>query len=420
MAHDDSHGHDEHGHIHLEYQPALPLSRSKTIVWLFLSTEIMFFAALFGTYIVIRFGVSGSWPTPADVHLSEPIGAFNTFVLILSSVTIVLSLESARANNTGWAKMWLVATFVLGSVFLGVKGYEYNAKFSHGIYPARPHSLIYEKPDVNYAAAVRLSLKDNLIALDKMAENKELTEDQMGRRQLFIDLLDGVVGWNEAIVADTSKSLAQRQAALVELSNLVRGPRHRHGSHDQSNSPFAHFEPEIKQLKVDRERLQAAEDRLLAEQVLLLKEEDRGDTGSGEPTDSAGETSSAAEGGQGDAPTGRLAEIAEELAPIQAELRPIRSRLTVISELMNHGHGINHHYHLRLPQVIPNGNMWASTYFLTTGFHAIHVVVGLIVFALGFAMHLGPDRAYFIENIGLYWHFVDLVWIFLFPLLYLF
>ena len=75
---------------------------------------------------------------------------------------------------------------------------------------------------------------------------------------------------------------------------------------------------------------------------------------------------------------------------------------------------------LKLPAVIPGGTMWASTYFLLTGFHAIHVLVGLIVFAILLMYRLGPKRAGMIENAGLYWHFVDLVWIFLFPLLYLF
>jgi cytochrome c oxidase subunit 3 len=75
---------------------------------------------------------------------------------------------------------------------------------------------------------------------------------------------------------------------------------------------------------------------------------------------------------------------------------------------------------LRLPIMIPSGNMWASTYFLLTGFHAIHVLVGLFVFALALPLRLDAKRANFLENTGLYWHFVDLVWIFLFPLLYLF
>jgi cytochrome c oxidase subunit 3 len=64
--------------------------------------------------------------------------------------------------------------------------------------------------------------------------------------------------------------------------------------------------------------------------------------------------------------------------------------------------------------------MWASSYFLLTGFHALHVLVGLILFALVLTKQLDVRRSNYLENAGLYWHFVDLVWIFLFPLLYLF
>ena len=52
--------------------------------------------------------------------------------------------------------------------------------------------------------------------------------------------------------------------------------------------------------------------------------------------------------------------------------------------------------------------------------HAIHVIVGLIAFGILMTKTLGAAKAGVIENVGLYWHFVDLVWIFLFPLLYLF
>ena len=86
-----------------------------------------------------------------------------------------------------------------------------------------------------------------------------------------------------------------------------------------------------------------------------------------------------------------------------------------------HAHGLNdEHPWLKLPMVIPGGNMWASTYFLLTGFHAIHVVVGLIAFFILMLYVLDKKRAGVIENVGLYWHFVDIVWIFLFPMLYLF
>src|ERR1700748_1693180 len=125
-AHGGDHGHGDHGHAHvtLQYHPGLPLTNPKLIIWLFLSTEIMFFAGLIGTYIVLRFGAI-AWPAPHDVHLSEPIGAFNTFVLICSSVTIVLALEAAKSNQASKAKAWIVLTLLLGGVFLGVKMYEY-------------------------------------------------------------------------------------------------------------------------------------------------------------------------------------------------------------------------------------------------------------------------------------------------------
>jgi len=73
--HDQDHagGHDDghHGHVHLQYQPGLPLTRGKLIMWLFLSTEIMFFAALLGSYIVLRFGAQ-SRTTSICPSRSEP------------------------------------------------------------------------------------------------------------------------------------------------------------------------------------------------------------------------------------------------------------------------------------------------------------------------------------------------------------
>ena len=74
---------------------------------------------------------------------------------------------------------------------------------------------------------------------------------------------------------------------------------------------------------------------------------------------------------------------------------------------------------LFLSPAIPFGNLWASCYFAMTGFHALHVFGGLVVFAI--ILIRGDKRFHpvVLELTGLYWHFVDIVWIFLFPLLYL-
>jgi cytochrome c oxidase subunit 3 len=108
-----------------------------------------------------------------------------------------------------------------------------------------------------------------------------------------------------------------------------------------------------------------------------------------------------------------MAVIADQVMPLPAEGAEHGG---------GHGaHGLNDAFPwLRLPTVIPGGNMWASTYFLLTGFHAVHVAVGLLVFGIMLTWTLNAKRVGAIENIGLYWHFVDLVWIFLFPLMYLF
>jgi cytochrome c oxidase subunit III len=79
--------------------------------------------------------------------------------------------------------------------------------------------------------------------------------------------------------------------------------------------------------------------------------------------------------------------------------------------------------HVHYSEPISYGNLFASTYFIMTGFHALHVLIGMLLFGLilnkGFRNLLTSADAVLVENSGLYWHFVDLVWIFLFPLIYI-
>ena len=67
--------------------------------------------------------------------------------------------------------------------------------------------------------------------------------------------------------------------------------------------------------------------------------------------------------------------------------------------------------------------LFFSLYFIMTGIHAAHMVVGiglmLVILAMAWTRRVQPDYYSPVEVSGLYWHFVDIVWIFLFPLLYL-
>jgi cytochrome c oxidase subunit 3 len=471
------HGHSDHGHGHLvlQYQPALPISKGKLCLWLFLSTEIMFFAGLIGTYIVLRFGApEGTWPIPSYVHLAEWIGAVNTFVLLMSSVTIVLSLEAARTNKPAQAKAWFLATFLLGCVFLGVKTYEYGQKFSHGIYPAMPHSLIYERSDLNYVQAVRQSLAPRQVALMAeqarlQQENKSLPKKAQEELALYDNLLINLVRWAELKAAKDQDPVARRLAIDRMAESIYPLREHGPAAEEQANQYVERIEEEKKLLAkelsmlasarstIDSERTAKAEELTsLQSQVMELQNRrqmlDADLKKLEEAAKPAAETPAAPAGCQeqpAPAANPEAERLKEQIAALDAELMPkqeqeksllaevgrideriaaadadvkaVQGRLDLLPVLQDAKHGLNEKFHhLRLPMVIPSGNMWASTYFLMTGFHAIHVIVGLLAFALILPMTLNARRAHVIENVGLYWHFVDLVWIFLFPLLYLF
>src|SRR6266404_8288026 len=111
-----------------------PVPHCKLAMWIFLATEIMFFTGLIGTYVILRNGQPTArdlWPRPEDVHLAEWIGAFNTFVLICSSVTVVLAHYALTHGRVGRATLFVGVTLALGGVFLIVKGYEYHSKYDH-------------------------------------------------------------------------------------------------------------------------------------------------------------------------------------------------------------------------------------------------------------------------------------------------
>src|SRR5262245_61779013 len=104
----------------------LPIPHSKLGMWLFLGTEIMFFTAFIGTYIVLYFGSPG-WPTDTNVtHIKVEAGAINTFVLILSSYLVVVAHEAMGLKEFTKARRYLTGTFLLAFVFLGIKAYEYK------------------------------------------------------------------------------------------------------------------------------------------------------------------------------------------------------------------------------------------------------------------------------------------------------
>lgn len=115
-------------------RPDTGLFNAKLGVWLFLASEVMLFGALFSSYVLLRVGAE-TWPHGYDI-LSVPIATVNTVILITSSVTMVMSWASLMMKDVSKYRLYMGLTILLGLAFLVIKGFEYNDKFAHGLYPS--------------------------------------------------------------------------------------------------------------------------------------------------------------------------------------------------------------------------------------------------------------------------------------------
>jgi len=124
-------GHDAHPSLQHHFDTLEQQKEASTLgMWLFLVTEIMFFGGLFTTYVVYRSKYSTAF-VAASHTLDWKLGAFNTAVLILSSLTMALAIWAAQVNRRKQVVAFLIATMILGLTFLGVKAVEYKDKFEH-------------------------------------------------------------------------------------------------------------------------------------------------------------------------------------------------------------------------------------------------------------------------------------------------
>lgn len=114
-------------------------------MWTFLATEILFFGALFMAYIVYRSKFPDAFAT-ASHHMDILLGTVNTAVLLGSSLTMALAVRAAQTGKKNNSAILLVATMVLGTVFLGIKGIEYHHKYVEHLIPGA--SFEFDNPNV--------------------------------------------------------------------------------------------------------------------------------------------------------------------------------------------------------------------------------------------------------------------------------
>src|SRR5436853_1901208 len=104
-------------------------------MWTFLSTEVLFFGALFVAFYVYRSGYTDAFKA-ASRHLYMSIGAINTVVLLTSSLTVALAVHAGEHKQRSRMIRFMLATLLLGLVFLGFKAFEYFLDYREHLVPA--------------------------------------------------------------------------------------------------------------------------------------------------------------------------------------------------------------------------------------------------------------------------------------------
>ncbi len=126
----ETHGHDAadhgaHGHVTNTGQ-----SNEKLGMWVFLGSECLLFGGLISTYLLYRSKSTGV--KPKDVF-DIPFTSVSSFVLLMSSLTMVLALSAFQRRDQRLGRLWLTTTAILGAMFVGGQVYEFRGFYKEGL-----------------------------------------------------------------------------------------------------------------------------------------------------------------------------------------------------------------------------------------------------------------------------------------------
>ena len=331
---------------------------SKLGMWLFLATEILLFGGMFVAYGIFRVLYPELYDE-ASLQLDTALGAANTLVLLLSSLTMAWAIRGAQMDNRKVLFWNLIATVVLASGFLVVKYFEYSHKFEIGIWPGANFELdegVDRVSDLTGAAPAA----PLFIAPRVAGEDEELPD-----------------------VPDATAPLSTEQAPVTgdDQNPGVDGPPAaldtgtEGGVQAEAESGAENAQP------LDDTALDPALGQANAE---ALREAVRGDAGA----------------------------LTEDVG-------------AMASPGLETEHGDDHGAHGREGAIFANrrAGIFFAIYYVMTGIHALHIIIGIIAISiLAWYARKGRYTSVWytpVENVGLYWHIVDVIWIFVFPLMYL-
>ncbi len=367
----DAHGqHHDHDHpsflAHHFDTPEQQFDSGKLGIWLFLVTEILFFSGMFCAYAIFRM-LRPDVFEGCSQFLNTKLGAINTGVLLFSSLTMAWAVRCSQVKQDRGLVGMLAATLSCAMIFLGVKAIEYSHKWEMGLLPAgmffydpaNPHP----ESHTNYLFYICLP---------------------------FMILLGGVVIW--LLTSLVTKNRFHIQCAMpltvaaacffvgIGLGMVLESGDSEHVS-DSHHSEVDHLAGNSPQVTMNNSGDTEVLERLAADA-----------TNSGAKSEL----------------TARQRQFETAGTTIVQEGDDIAGAIVSVEENV---------------MTKRKAGVFFSIYYCMTGVHAIHILVGIgfLVWLLVRAVRKDFNPQYFgpVYYVGLYWHLVDLIWIYLFPLLYL-
>ncbi len=373
---DDHHDHDHHDHgefiAHHFDNPEQQFDSGKLGIWVFLVTEVLFFSGLFVAYILYRNHHPEIFEQ-AHVFLDKWLGGVNTVVLLFSSLTMALAVRGAQLGKNKQVALMVLLTMVCAAVFLGVKAVEYSHKWDMGI-------MVRSAFDAEALA----------VALNTHAHPERTMITGFSDWLVILSIVPaislGVFIVGAGIAKGMNNDLMCKFLLCMAITvggyfiglfggyfyqEAVAAAGDSHGGHAQvmpSDDPIV-----LHALTQDEGHAEG----------------DHAKTDSHEHTDEEGHSHE--EGGN--------AHDEEH-------------------------HGSSHGgAHVDPDDYNRDIGIFFSIYYCMTGLHAIHILGGIAALAWilyrSLAGHWRPEYFGPVDYVGLYWHLVDLIWIFLFPMLYL-
>ena len=481
-------------------RPDTGLWNAKVGIWLFLASEVMLFGGLFSGYLFLRLGAGGEpdyfWPK--DI-LSVPFGFFNTLILILSSVFVVVAWLQLKLRNFRKFQMWMFAVVACAFIFLVNKGFEYKSKFTHYGIKLSDNSIVegYKLDDTIIYEGLKETTIDvarfNGQFLEKIdgetpkffrvdsegkaqgdafelsvAKVQEIAQEEnaklrskheaSNKEKLENDSEAKVIRWLPAMGIKQISLIAQNEFSIkIKRKKLRKSFADSVKFRDQTSikGTISKKTPGVYIAQVDRIDLRATDSENPETSSLVWNY--LGNTSPYKTESKKVASKENDEGSDYNDEYQKSADISDAHDPKEEAEKArkifLGSRQEVLDnadseegaefeKLLNQyvkkwkdkdGEKYESYSPILVPwddvklysNFTPKWNTFYAIYFTLTGLHGLHVLIGAIVllwFALFGKKLYDKDPEHMANRVevgGLFWHFVDLVWIFLFPILYL-